>query len=166
MKNGFVKIACCTPEIRVADCEFNKTKIIGQLDSSVNDGAKIIVFPELCVTGATCGDLFMRETLIKGSEKALVEICEKTINSDAVVIVGAPLLADDGKLYNCAVVIQNGEFICAVPKTNLSLRNLRVFSAFDGEQLWAFIGEIPVEMEQAVITCENMTELSLGIVIS
>lgn len=166
MKNGFIKTACCTPEIRVADCDYNKDKILGMISDALNEGAKIIAFPELCVTGATCGDLFLRETLIKGCEKALLEICEKTIDTDAVVIVGAPLYADDGKLYNCAVVIQNGEFICAVPKTNLSLKDMRVFSAFNGEQLMAYIGEYPVEMEQAVITCENMVELSVGIVIS
>ncbi len=165
MKNGFVKIACCTPEIRVADLEFNKTKILGQIDNAVNDAAKIIVFPELCITGATCGDLFLRDSLIESAENALLEICEKTQDSDAVVIVGAPIKANE-KLYNCAVVMQGGEFLGAVPKTHISLKDSRTFSAYDGETLWADLGGNSVAVGQGIFSCENMSELKIGIEIS
>jgi len=165
LKNGFVKIACCTPEIRVADCEFNKAKILEQIEMCKESGTKIIVFPELCVTGATCGDLFVREALVKDAEKALLEIAEKTARTDGVIIVGAPVRANE-KLYNCAVVMNYGEIIGIVPKTVLSNSDRRVFSAFDGETLWADLGENPVSVGQGLFICENMSELKFGIEIS
>ena len=118
MKNGFVKVAAATPDIRVADVEFNTQNIINAMEEAQKNGAKILVFPELCVTGYTCSDLFDHSVLLKASRKALLEIAENTNDKDMLVFVGAPLEVN-GKLYNVAVAMNQGEIIGFTTKTFL-----------------------------------------------
>ena len=118
MKNGFVKVAAATPDIRVADVEFNTQNIINAMEEAQKNGAKILVFPELCVTGYTCGDLFDHSVLLKASRKALLEIAENTNDKDMLVFVGAPLEVN-GKLYNVAAAMNQGEIIGFTTKTFL-----------------------------------------------
>ena len=118
MKNGFVKVAAATPDIRVADVEFNTQNIINVMEEAQKNGAKILVFPELCVTGYTCSDLFDHSVLLKASRKALLEIAENTSDKDMLVFVGAPLEVN-GKLYNVAVAMNQGEIIGFTTKTFL-----------------------------------------------
>ena len=98
MKHGFIKVAAVTPEIRVADVAFNTQQICKMIDETVSKGAKVIVFPELCITGYTCGDLFAHEVLINHAKEALLEIAEYTKDKDALVFVGAPV-SIKGKLF-------------------------------------------------------------------
>ena len=118
MKNGFVKGAAATPDIRVADVEFNTQNIINAMEEAQKNGAKILVFPELCVTGYTCSDLFDHSVLLKASRKALLEIAENTNDKDMLVFVGAPLEVN-GKLYNVAAAMNQGEIIGFTTKTFL-----------------------------------------------
>ena len=118
MKNGFVKVAAATPDIRVADVEFNTQNIINTMEEAQKNGAKILVFPELCVTGYTCSDLFDHSVLLKASRKALLEIAENTNDKDMLVFVGAPLEVN-GKLYNVAAAMNQGEIIGFTTKTFL-----------------------------------------------
>ena len=118
MKNGFVKVAAATPDIRVADVEFNTQNIINAMEEAQKNGAKILVFPELCVTGYTCSDLFNHSVLLKASRKALLEIAENTNDKDMLVFVGAPLEVN-GKLYNVAAAMNQGEIIGFTTKTFL-----------------------------------------------
>lgn len=118
MKNGFVKVAAATPDIRVADVEFNTQNIINAMEEAQKNGAKILVFPELCVTGYTCSDLFDHSVLLKASRKALLEIAENTNDKDMLVFVGAPLEVN-GKLYNVAAAMNQGEIIGFMTKTFL-----------------------------------------------
>ena len=118
MKNGFVKVAAATPDIRVADVEFNTQNIINAMEEAQKNGAKILVFPELCVTGYTCSDLFDHSVLLKASRKSLLEIAENTNDKDMLVFVGAPLEVN-GKLYNVAVAMNQGEIIGFTTKTFL-----------------------------------------------
>ena len=118
MKNGFVKVAAATPDIRVADVEFNTQNIINAMEEAQKNGAKILVFPELCVTGYTCSDLFDHSVLLKASRKALIEIAENTNDKDMLVFVGAPLEVN-GKLYNVAAAMNQGEIIGFTTKTFL-----------------------------------------------
>mgnify|MGYP003085244358 FL=1 len=118
MKNGFVKVAAATPDIRVADVEFNTQNIINAMEEAQKNGAKILVFPELCVTGYTCSDLFDHSVLLKASRKALLEIAENTNGKDMLVFVGAPLEVN-GKLYNVAAAMNQGEIIGFTTKTFL-----------------------------------------------
>ena len=118
MKNGFVKVAAATPDIRVADVEFNTQNIINAMEEAQKNGAKILVFPELCVTGYTCSDLFDHSVLLKASRKALLEIAENTSDKDMLVFVGAPLEVN-GKLYNVAAAMNQGEILGFTTKTFL-----------------------------------------------
>lgn len=118
MRDGFVKVAAATPEIRVADCGFNAERICEQLDEALTQKAKIIVFPELCVTGYTCGDLFWQETLLDSAKHELYRILAHTRGRDALVFVGMPW-EKDGKLYNVAAALFDGRLIGLVPKRHL-----------------------------------------------
>ncbi len=118
MKQGFVKVAAATPNIRVADVDYNKQEICRLIDETVANGAKIVVFPELCVTGYTCGDLFTHDTLLKQAELALSDIVAHTAGKDALVIVGTPYVIRN-KLYNVAAVMNDGELLGLVTKTYL-----------------------------------------------
>lgn len=118
MKQGFVKVAAVTPDIRVADVEFNKEQICRKMDEAAASGAKIIVFPELCVTGYTCSDLFTQDVLLDHAREVLTEIAAHTRDMDALVFVGAPL-AVDGELYNVAVAMNHGKILGLTTKTFL-----------------------------------------------
>lgn len=116
---GLSKIACVSPEVHVADCRFNAQKIIETAKSAAAEGAKIILFPELCITGYSCGDLFFQHTLRSAAVKSLQTICEELSTLDSVVVVGLPLSDNSGKLFNVAAVLFDGKILGIVPKTHL-----------------------------------------------
>ena len=118
MRHGFIKVAAATPDIRVADVDYNKGQIIKQMDEAAEAGAKIIVFPELCITGYTCSDLFLQDILLNSAKKALVEIAEHTKNLDALVFVGVPI-AVGGDLYNVAAALNHGNILGFTTKSFL-----------------------------------------------
>ncbi|MBQ3114705.1 MAG: NAD(+) synthase [Clostridia bacterium] len=114
-KYGFIRLATAVPEVKVADTKFNCGEIAKIMKETQKDCAYIALFPELCVTGYTCQDLFLTETLIKGAEKGLSDILQKTKNIQTIGVLGMPVLSND-RLYNCAVVIQKGKILGVVPK--------------------------------------------------
>ena len=118
MRHGFIKVAAATPDIRVADVDYNKGQIIKQMDEAAEAGAKIIVFPELCITGYTCSDLFLQDILLNSAKKALVKIAEHTKNLDALVFVGVPI-AVGGELYNVAAALNHGNILGFTTKSFL-----------------------------------------------
>ena len=170
MKDGFIKVAACTPEIQVADVDFNVDKIISQLEKCREEGVKVAVFPELCITGYTCQDLFFQNALLDKAMEGVVKIAKTTADSDMLVAVGVPVRAN-GKLYNCAAVIQDGEVRAFVPKTHLPNYNefyeARHFAPYRGECAAIDLREygqfefIP-PMEQTVFVCEEIPELVVG----
>ena len=105
MKDGFLKTAAATPAIRLADCAYNAEQILGCMEEARRGGVKLLVLPELCITGYTCGDLFLQPTLLQQAQATLEHIRTGSHGSDLITIVGAPLLFES-KLYNCAVFIQ------------------------------------------------------------
>lgn len=115
MRQGFIKVAAVTPQIRVADPAYNARIICEKIDEATGSGAKIIVFPELCITGYTCQDLFLQKRLLDEAFEALCTITEYTDGYDALIFVGLPL-ERNGKLYNVAAVINCGELLAFVPK--------------------------------------------------
>ena len=115
MKQGFIKVAAVTPKIKVADPSYNAKEISREIAQATERGAKIIVFPELCLTGYTCGDLFLQELLLTRTMEALSEVTGATEGSDALVFVGLPLVKNN-KLYNVAAVMQDGEVLAFIPK--------------------------------------------------
>ncbi len=119
MRNGFMRVAAIVPEVKLADCLANASEIISLAKRASADGAKIVVFPEMSVTGYTCGDLFHSSTLLTDSDKAISLIAAETAGLPTLLIVGAPVLADDGMLYNCGIAIAGGRVLGAVPKSYL-----------------------------------------------
>lgn len=118
MKQGFITVAAATPDIRVADVDFNTGNIIKLIEEASLEGAKIIVFPELCITGYTCSDLFFQDALIESANKALDSIILSTAGKNLLVFVGLPFM-DCGKLYNVAAAISGGKLLGFTTKSHL-----------------------------------------------
>lgn len=118
MNYGFVKVASAIPHVKVADCAFNATQIEKGIIIADGKGVEIIVFPELCLTGYTCGDLFAHQLLLENAEIGLMQILNNTRQLDIISIIGMPI-ALNGILLNVAVVIQKGKILGIVPKTYL-----------------------------------------------
>lgn len=121
MKHGFIKVAAATPYVTVADTKSNAAEIIRLSREASCAGVKLVVFPELSITGATCGDLFLQKPLLDGAVMALSEIAAETSELETIICVGAPIRRDN-KLYNCAVVIYQGMILGVSPKKELSPR--------------------------------------------
>lgn len=159
MRDGFVKVAAVTPEIRVADCEFNTDRICEMLDEALSQKAKIIVFPELCITGYTCGDLFWQEKLLESAKHELYRILAHTRGRDALVFAGMPW-EKDGKLYNVAAAVCDGRLLGLVPKRHLPNYNefyeARYFARGNEQIEWIkFEGQpVPFGMRQ-LFCCEH-----------
>ena len=118
MKQGFIKVAAVTVDIRVADVWHNCKEICKRMKEAEKAGAKIIVFPELCLTGYTCSDLFTQDILLKEVRRALAKVAEETRHTEALVFVGLPL-AIDGELYNVAAALNDGKILGFTTKTFL-----------------------------------------------
>ncbi len=118
MKDGFVRCGAATIDIRVADTDYNTENIIKTIENAADNGIKLIVLPELCITGYTCGDLFLQKTLLDGAKQSLIKIAGDTKNLDIISVVGLPYVVNQ-KLYNCAAVINGGHIKGLVPKMNI-----------------------------------------------
>jgi len=118
MNYGYVKVAAAVPRVKVADCKFNAREIEKEIIIAEGKGVQIIAFPELCVTGYTCGDLFAQQLLLEEAEMELIQIINNTRQLDIIAILGMPV-ALNGVLLNTAVVIQKGKVLGVVPKTYL-----------------------------------------------
>lgn len=118
MRHGFVKVAAATPDIRVADVAFNTESICRMIDETTKQGAKIVVFPELGITGYTCSDLFTQDVLLEEARLALHRIAEHTREKDALIFVGLPV-AVEGELYNVAAALNRGNILGFTTKTFL-----------------------------------------------
>lgn len=123
MKDGFIKVCAASPSIKVGDVFYNAEQIIGAIRTAEKAGAKLIVFPELCLTGATAGDLFYQSTLIEAAADAAAKIAKAT--GDIIALVGMPI-SSGTKLYSAAAVIKSGEVLALIPNTRPS--NTRVFA--------------------------------------
>ena len=118
MKHGFVKVAAAVPFVRVADCEYNVERIEALVLEADAKGVEIITFPELSITGYTCGDLFLRPFLNDQAEAALLRLAERTAHTSVLIIVGMPIRIQS-QLFNAAVALQSGQILGAIPKTYL-----------------------------------------------
>lgn len=166
MKDGFIKVAALTPKIRVADCDYNAAKICLMIDEAWKEGAKLMVFPELCITGYTCADLFWQEALLKEAKHELYHIMMHSREKEALIFVGLPW-EKDGKLYNVAAAICNGRLLGLVPKRYLPNYNefyeQRHFTAGSPEIDWVEVNGVPVPfgMNQ-LFCCKEMEGLTVA----
>ncbi len=118
MKYGFVKVAAAVPAVKVADVDYNVQQIESVIAQAEGRGVEVIVFPELCITGYTCQDLFKEQLLLERAESAIITLLDFTRKLDIISIVGLPVIIN-GLLYNCAAVIQSGQLLGIIPKTYL-----------------------------------------------
>ena len=169
MKYGFVKVAGATPKIRVADCEFNANQIIAQINEAEKNGASLVVFPELCVTGYTCSDLFLQSALLNAAKDAVKKIVFETAELDIISIVGTPIALRQS-LFNCAVVIYKGKILGIVPKINIpnysefyEARHFTSGKDFD-EGLFEFNGFDNVYFgSNLIFACRQMPDFSFAV---
>ena len=118
MKHGFITVAAAIPSVKVADCDYNEKLLESLIAQAEGKGVEIIVFPELCITGYTCQDLFGQQLLLEEAEKAVLKLLDFTRSLDIIAIVGLPVVCGD-LLLNCAAVIQKGDLLSLIPKTYL-----------------------------------------------
>ena len=116
MRDGYVRVGCATPKVKVADCSYNADRIVEMAIKASNKDISILVFPELSITGYTCQDMFLHKTLIDSAFESLMSIADDTSELDMVIIVGLPI-AQNNKLYDCAAVLCKGEILGIVPKS-------------------------------------------------
>ena len=172
MRDGFITVAAGTPKIRVADCRYNAEQIFTLMREADKQGVKVLALPELCLTGYTCGDLFLQETLLNGAEEGLRTILEATKNLDLVAAVGLPVRDRwHNKLYNCAAIIQKGEILGLVPKTYLpnygEFYEQRWFAASDGpdgvDDDFELCGQSVCLNSNGIFACDSVPDLVIGV---
>lgn len=118
MKDGFIKVAAASLDVKVADCAYHGAQVQQAMDWAEALGVQVLTLPELCLTGYSCQDLFLQPTLQKGAWKALEEVVEHSKGMEVLTFVGLPYL-HEGKLYNCAAAVQNGKLLALIPKTSV-----------------------------------------------
>ena len=167
MIHGFLKACTVSPALRVADCAFNTQQTIAAMQRAAADGAQLAVFPELGLTGYTCGDLFFQQPLQRAAAKGLAAVLEASAALDLVALVGLPVTVD-GKLYNCAAVVCHGKLLGLVPKTYLpnygEFYERRQFNpAPAGVRTLHFAGQEVPFGTQLLFRCAEMPEFCLGV---
>ncbi len=166
MKDGFIKVAAASPKLQVADCAFNGEQIKKDIQKAAKSGVKVLVFPELCISGYTCGDLFLQDTLLEGCVDTLERLLEETKEMDMIYIVGMPLVQGN-KLYNTAIFCKNGKLLAIVPKTNIpnyqEFYEARYFAAGPEEAFPICVaGQEVLFGTKILLKCSNIPELVLA----
>ena len=113
---GFFRVGAAVPELKVADCGFNTKEILNVIEQAKKKNIRALVFPELCISSYTCGDLFLQKTLIDACEKSVFDIAKHTSDTDMYIILGLPVEMDC-RTFNCAAVLYKGKILALIPKT-------------------------------------------------
>lgn len=167
MKYGLIRVAAATPDARVADLNYNCDALIAAAKAAREDGARILLLPELCLTGACLGDLFRSQALLDGAERALARFMEQTAKLSLLSIIGLPVRLE-GKIYNAAAVVLSGRLLGIAPKTVLPKADMRlqsrVFSAFTGEtRTVSYAGQRVPFGKDLLFTCETLPSLCIAV---
>ncbi len=163
MKDGFIRVCAATPDIRVADCAYNEKNIMNLMDEAYEKQVSVLVFPELCITGYTCGDLFLQDVLLKAAQDSLRHIVSHSAGKNMLVFVGMPFM-HKGKLFNVAAAICDGRLLGLVPKKNIpnysEFYEMRHFTPGMDECVDTALG---VKLgSRLLFRCENIEELVVG----
>ena len=167
MKYGFLRTAAVSPALHVADCAYNTQQIIAAMRAQAVAGTKLLCLPEFTLTGYTCNDLFLQETLCRGAEDGLIQILDASKELDVVALVGLPV-RHNGKLYNCAAVVCKGQLLGLVPKTYLPNygefyeRRHFVPGPKDAFEI-IFAGQRTLFGTNLLFACREMPEFVLGV---
>ena len=162
MKHGFVKVGAASPVIKVADAHYNAQRIIESIKEARSQGVKVLVFPELSLTGCSCYDLISHRVLLEGAQEALLEVVNATAGMDMLCFVGLPY-ADGAKLYSCAAAIYNGSLMGLVPAENCYDGAFTPCS--DDEAKEIVIGDVETLLLTAdtLFTCDALPGLSVAV---
>ena len=166
MKDGFIRVAAATPDIHVADPQYNSEQIIELMEQGSTRGVKVMAFPELCLTAYTCSDLFLQESLLREAKKELKRILQASKSKDMIIFVGMPWM-HKGKLYNVAAVLNRGRILGIVPKKHLpnysEFYELRHFNpGMEKVEMTDWEGvQVPMGMN-LLFACRTMLELVLA----
>ncbi len=163
MKDGFIRVCAATPDIRVADCAYNEKNIMNLMDEAYEKQVSVLVFPELCITGYTCSDLFLQDVLLKAAQDSLRHIAAHSAGKNMLVFVGMPYM-HKGKLFNVAAAICNGRLLGLVPKKNIpnysEFYEMRHFTPGMDECVDTALG---VKLgSRLLFRCKNIEELVVG----
>ncbi len=163
MKDGFIRVCAATPDIRVADCAYNEKNIMNLMDEAYEKQVSVLVFPELCITGYTCSDLFLQDVLLKAAQDSLRHIAAHSAGKNMLVFVGMPFM-HKGKLFNVAAAICDGRLLGLVPKKNIpnysEFYEMRHFTPGMDECVDTALG---VKLgSRLLFRCENIEELVVG----
>ena len=159
MKDGFIAIASGVPKLRLGDCRANAEHTFALMRAADKAGARILVLPELGLTGATCGDLFWQDLLCRGAEEALATVLEATRHLELLAAVGLPL-AFRGRLYDCAAVIQGGKILGLVPAERPAARQFTPAPA--GREDVSLLGQTVPMGPEVLFACETVPSLTAG----
>lgn len=167
MKDGYVRVEVVTPDIKVADCIFNTEQICSRIDKAYDAQVSVIVFPEMCITGYTCNDLFLQDTLLSDAQKSLAMITEYTKGKNMLTVVGLPFEYCN-KLYNVAAVIKDGVILGLVPKKYIPNYNefyeRRQFTeGFDKAVKVCVAGQQTYMGSRILFRCSNFEKLVVGV---
>ena len=167
MKDGFIRAVCAAPSLRVADCRYNVSQMIEAIKAAAKGKAKLLVFPELSVTGYTCGDLFGQKVLLDGAEEGLSQLLKASVGLDLIILAGLPV-PSGGKLYNCAAIFQNGVLLGVIPKSNLpaygEFYERRNFTpAFEGIREVVLCGQAAPFGTNLLFSCSELPDFVLAV---
>ena len=163
MRDGFVRVAVGTPEIHVADCEFNANSVIALMEEAETKGVKLLNLPELCLVGCTAQDLMLHDTLIQGAAEALNAVCRASEGKQLIVVVGLPV-AERGQLYNCAAVVQGGGVLGVVPKRYPGHAERRYFApGMTGAHLLKICGMEAPFGTNILFECDELPEFRFAV---
>ena len=163
MKHGFIKVASSVFDISLADCKSNADKIISITQDAAQKGVRLVVFPELCLTGSTCADLFFSEALLTSASRELCRIAEETCDTDTIIIIGFPFVVND-KIYNCSAFCQKGQIFGVIPKSVLGTSESRYFSKYTGNAVSVRLGNDFVVFGNGIVFSDmNIPTLRIGI---
>lgn len=166
MHDGFLRVASATPTIQVANCPYNAQQIIAVAKQAAEKQVSAIVFPELCLTGYTCGDLFFQQTLLTSALNGLETILKELNQEDIICIVGLPIRVETN-LYNCAAVCYHGKLLGIVPKTNLvdqgGLNETRYFCTAPGYREIMLCNQTVPFGTNIIFSCDTLTEFQFGV---
>ena len=164
MKNGFIKVASATPTIRVADPSYNIEQMLRIAKIVAEQQVHVLVFPELCITGSTCADLFYSNHLLDAAKKALSRYLSKTKDWNMVSVVGVPMTVS-GRLFNCGAVCHRGKLLGIIPKTHLPSTQLRYFSAATPEcnNILSYEGMAIPFGTDLLFSCDEVSTCKIGV---
>lgn len=167
MKYGYVKVAAVTPKIEVANCEYNAEQVIKLIDQAAKEKVKVLVFPELCLTGYTCADLLLDDALIKSAEEKLIKIAEYTKGMDMLIALGLPFVRISN-LYNVVAIIQDGKILGLVPKKHIpnhsDMNESRYFNSGNDKPVLVNVGDFQVPMgTNLLLRCKSRKELVISV---